>query len=523
MPTTLTILLKNSFRNNLIVVFSFLILMLMQKAMLWLTPAIVLEKLTPYWHAFNDKGVAWRNQFSPPVQRFGVNFSLGLIIIFMVYTFDDLKPVREFEDWGADLFINMMVNTAPDKNIVPYAFLDMNDRTFNAWHEPFFTPRNKLLTLIKTATEAKAKVVIVDIDLHRKGDQYFDALIAYFAAYDQQCVQATKNNQRPCPSIILMRSFDTDKENKRIPSIKAAPPALEKAVLQSANIHWASSLYDLSKDQLVRYWNLWQPVCSLGKEKETTTVIPSAQLLAFVLATSNDPSKAYHKLMLRLDLLKPTSCDRALINTEEKQHVAPLNVGSVQIDFSQTHVSKRIFYTIPWHNRNSTAHTPDGQILLQTIPAYLISDNDGVKSFKAIENRITIIGASYKESGDIHTTPLADMPGSMVIVNSIHSLQQFGNLASTYSLVVVCIIQILLIAAISALYAWHAIDSSWVGGISLLLIIILLPVSMMFIGYGIWLNFALPLFVVQVFQVVLEFYEQHIFKEHPLPNNFARR
>jgi hypothetical protein len=39
-------------------------------------------------------------------------------------------------------------------------------------------------------------------------------------------------------------------------------------------------------------------------------------------------------------------------------------------------------------------------------------------------------GSSYEQTGDYHLTPLGPMPGSMVVINAIHSLLQRGTPAS---------------------------------------------------------------------------------------------
>lgn len=433
----------------------------------------------------------WHQQLTREQQHFVVNIMIGWLIAMGLHLFHGFAPVREFEDRCADTFMQLTANATPHKSTVAYTLLDIDDASFERWGEPFFTPRDKLRTLVTFATRSQAKVVIVDIDLRRAGDAHYASLLDALARYDQFCTSQS------CPSIILIRSFKMP-DKKELAIVKPVPPRLAHIVQASPHIHWASSLYDVSKDQYVRYWNLWQAACdSYGKPQ----IFPSAQLLAVVLARSEQPERAYPALMQRLQTFRPDSCARGDVTPYKP--VKPLLLHDLHIDFDQEEISRRVFYSLPWHN--STAHTASGELLLHTIPAHLITDASAPLSPQPLRNRIVIIGASHAESGDIHITPLAAMPGTMVILNAIHSLQQMGDVVSPHWSIKLLIEALLILIMSIAFLVFRSFWGMVVSGVTIMLL--LLPATILLIGHGIWLDFALPLLAVQLHQMASEFEE----------------
>lgn len=437
---------------------------------------------------------------------FVFNVTLGLMIMLLLHLFSDFKPVIESEDEFADVFIQLTANDKSKKGSTAYTFLDFDDESFTAWNEPFFTPRDKLLKLIQASVDAHAKVVVVDIDLHRPADIHYNRLLDYLDAYDDSCAARAKNNE-PCAAVILVRSFAMPNKES-IAIIRLAPARLESIVSRSANIHWASTLYEVSSDHKVRYWNLWQSACNAG-DQSVPQIIPSVQLLALTLARSRHPANNQQELMRRLQVFIPPSCKRS----DEKHNlpVEPLHLDGFQIDFDQERVSRRVFYSIP--RKASTALTDSGEHVLHTIPAHIITDNHGQESSTAmLQNRIVLIGASHIESGDIHHTPLGTMPGSLIIINAMHSLQQYGDIASPHWLIKV-VFEIILILMMSL--AFLILESFW-GYLFCLLVFasLLLPVSILLVGQGIWLDLALPLLALGIRQIAAEFEEMR--KDHKM-------
>ncbi len=103
---------------------------------------------------------------------------------------------------------------------------------------------------------------------------------------------------------------------------------------------------------------------------------------------------------------------------------------------------------------------------------------------------VAVIGASYDESRDFHMTPLGLMPGSLVLVNAVDSLQTVGVLQELHGPASWTITVALL--CISAAFA--LLSAFWASVLMCVLVVLTLgPLSLFLIKQGIWLNIAAPL------------------------------
>jgi len=98
-----------------------------------------------------------------------------------------------------------------------------------------------------------------------------------------------------------------------------------------------------------------------------------------------------------------------------------------------------------------------------------------------------------------------------VLINAIHSLQQYGELSGP-PWYLKLLVEAFLILVMSLAFA--CFDSFWGMVVSGIFIILwLLPLSFAVFRYGVWLDFAIPLLAVQLHQLADEFKErQH---RHP--------
>ena len=144
-----------------------------------------------------------------------------------------------------------------------------------------------------------------------------------------------------------------------------------------------------------------------------------------------------------------------------------------------------------------------------------------------LKNSIVVIGGSYADGRDIHLTPLGSMPGPLILINAIHSLLQYEEIESV-SLWQKLLLQALLIILISvfslgltrsqlvrrfiqwtirrlgfvALFIFGIFAGAFSGAIVILLV---LPFAVILLRYGIWLDFVIPLLLVQINQTMNDF------------------
>lgn len=118
-------------------------------------------------------------------------------------------------------------------------------------------------------------------------------------------------------------------------------------------------------------------------------------------------------------------------------------------------------------------------------------------SHKPIHDSVTIIGGSYIKGRDWHATPLDWMPGTLVLVNSIQSLLQYGVLKppSNFWILIFSIILIVITSWLLVKYG------KLIGGIfSFVMIVGFIILSFAVFKYSIWFSFAIPWTAVQIRQ-----------------------
>jgi CHASE2 domain-containing sensor protein len=440
-------------------------------------------RLRNSWHSWQkhlQRGVPfWRG--------FAINMVIGLLILlFLQFVVVDSRFIHETEDLGIDWVMKIRRDTAPVKEAPSFVLLDIDEDTYQKWQEPFLTPRDKLLKLLEFSVEGQPKIIIVDIDLSYPSNhpseeslpKHDQDLYDFFAQYDTNYCLKTK-----CPHILLARRFKPRSSKNNY--FEQRLSFLEVAVANSQHIHWASTSFDLERDNVLRRWRLWEMTCT----KNQLAVIPSMQLLAVALV--KNPTAGDIQITSKINEIKSTDCRNA-------NPITPMGhflLGDLKIHFSPTRLHRRIIYNISW--QGVTHH------ILSTQAVHKITDNNQPIDNEFLQGSITVIGGSYRDSRDIYATPIGRMPGTMVIINAIHSLLQYGEL-KTLSLWEMLLIQAALIFLMSLVFAYF--KNVFLGNLLSVALIILLmvPLSFLLFEYGLWLNFAITLLILELFQKAID-------------------
>jgi hypothetical protein len=145
-----------------------------------------------------------------------INLVIGLAFTWFLLTFLNQYPLlTDPEDEGMDLAMQIRQNIIPPLGKNPhFVFLDIDDKTHQAWDEPLFTPRNRLKNLIDAAVKAEARLIVVDVGLSQitpidglgfteELHPYDQQLSDYLANYVADCEK--KLDKMACPPIILPR------------------------------------------------------------------------------------------------------------------------------------------------------------------------------------------------------------------------------------------------------------------------------------------------------------------------------
>ncbi len=287
---------------------------------------------------------------------------------------------------------------------------------------------------------------------------------------------------------------------------------LDTLVANSKQLHWASPLFDLDPDGLVRRWRLWEASCnSDGKP----SYLPSVQLLSFTIQKTGSAESLNTQLTNAL----PKDCsDWGNLNN----HLA-LEIDGQLFTTTQNRIQQRIIYNFPWprvdpqdppkvdfKRRDQSIKTP----VLQWLPAHVITEAQALPESSLVTGRHVIIGASFANSRDIHATPLGFMPGSLILINAIYSLINHGELKppSFLTLLLIEAFLIILMSILFTLYSPALASYLTIGGI----VLVIVPGSLMVFKEGIWLDLAAPLFGVQLHRLIgaAENYWQEKIEKH---------
>jgi CHASE2 domain-containing sensor protein len=438
----------------------------------WLfTPLRWLFTQPPFWllhflgRWFPQPRAAKSGIFSPFGHQLVSNIWIGLLILGIVLTYHDIRLLTTIEDLAVDWVMAMQLNTElKNKDTPHFVFLDIDELTYRQWEEPLITPRDKLLNLIKFAVSGQPQIIFIDIELSRPTDRNSATLTPadqelqkYLANYDATVCTGGK----VCPHLVLVRSSRPVPEEAG--NRQQRPSFLDEAVKSSQYIHWASTLFELEESRIIRRWRL----CEAEYDK-TELTLPSVQLLA-------------------RELLKPGQTPTQLT----------ARIGTECHKDSST-LGQRILYGVmPKNYKEPYPQTAQGRNILTTLSAHIIVEKPDQVSNEALQHSITVIGGSYEESGDLYATPLGVMPGVLIVVNAIHSLQQYPELhkPDKWKIVLTEIGLILLMS-----WAFACFTPSFYGMLvsGLVIILVMMPVSFVVFKYGVWLDFAIPLIAVQL-------------------------
>jgi CHASE2 domain-containing sensor protein len=409
-----------------------------------------------------------------------------------------------------------------------FVWFDIDDKTHRHWGEPLFTPRNRVQRLIDAAVKAEARLIIVDIDLSRptpieglgekckdlKLHPYDENIANYFAQYPTYC--KTHPN---CPPIILARTFlpsSSDSTKPRPPQQpRLAFSELEQAVTNSdAYLQWATPLFQLSYDQVLRRRSNWQTTCT----GELPGIVASTGVTAAVLLDSETPKQAQDIINKALTPLKPQDCAGGnVVHAQSNPPPKEIEIGPVELSTDPFSVRQRIVFNMPWLIKNPETRQleplkwlPDevGFPIVTRLPAYHFAEARmpaaQLESLKNdyVKRGIVIIGGSHSEGRDYHQTPLGLMPGALVLINATHSLLQYKQLEPLSNwgkrLIIATLISVMAVIFLR-------VSSFWLAQILNLLIV----VGMMFVSVilfrssGVWLDFATPLIFVQLYQIAV--------------------
>jgi hypothetical protein len=439
------------------------------------------------------------------------NVVIGIGICVLLALFHNTALIRKAEDAGLDWMMKMYRGVKPINGAIAYTLLDIDEETYQAWDEPLITPRDKLLKLINYASKGGPKIIIIDIDLSRRFGEYDGELSDFIYNYGKSTEENDQYLFHVSP-IILVRAFKNLQNQKGRSFTQQRASFLDAAVKDNQLVFWGSSLFEIDSDQIIRKWRLFEYSCLNGE----IDLIPSIQLLSLGVLSGDNTFLNKFRTQFSKDTF--IDCDTDSVMIENVLNIGNIDVGGKSFSMNPKTINRRVFFEIPWilkegEHRPQIPHKESYLPLLSVRSAYKITEATRSIDSNWLNDQVVVIGASYLDSRDIHQTPIGAMPGTMVLINALHSMISYG-VASTPPLWVKLLIGLLLIILISMAFSFF--NSFWgmflSGG---LIILAIIPLSFLFFRSGVWLDFAAPLTAIQLHQIAARI-EEYRKKSNPL-------
>jgi CHASE2 domain-containing sensor protein len=427
-------------------------------------------------------------QVSLRVPLFTRNLIVGVLVAVFLYLGPETSRLRDMEDFAVDWMNRMQVDTEwlnpPDTR--GYVLLDMDERSFEAWGEPFHVPRDHLARMIHYAADGGALAVVVDVELNRPGTD---------PAADRVLLDLISRYPHGAPDLILLRTTSSSSKG-RSKALQWRRTIVDQLQLSEA-VHFAHSRYVKDDSDLrLRRWRLAEYGCLNGNP----VVLPSVQLVLDVLLRTG--REGWKGVQARLEAMGVDDCsdnaDRVGIRTEPKM----LRYADRLIRLSTHGIDQRVVYSF-----SDSAPGGKAPFGLERISAVQLLKHLPDASFDPVRDRIVVIGASYEDSRDLHETPVGRMPGALIVLNAVKSLNQLGQLEGPPTRVVL-LIEVVLILVMAFLFS--RFETGWAAMFTgTLIIVLLVPISFWWFRYGVWVDLAAPLLAMQLHQAFANWQQEH--------------
>ena len=419
-----------------------------------------------------------------------INLALGLGIAIVLFALRDLPRFKDVEDASLDWFIQMRQADVAD-DAPAFAIIDIDERTYRGIGQPYYTPRRHLLTLLRFALAGDPKLVVLDFDLSRAGAE---------PGEEKALADFLRDYRGPVP-IIAVQPVIRSLSNPEAPRIQR-PVAFRDITRDNPFVYWGAALVTVDDDFAVRRWRVWERSCTPEGDPE---VLLPMQIIAAMLVRYGPP--VHDRLdSARRQIFDTLPFDCAGSGTGEARRTrATIDVAGHAVLIQPTWTESRIFYSFPWGAASGQTFVNNRHLTIR--PALPILESDGTDiATDWIRDRLLVISGSYDEGGDVHVTPLGEMPGSLVLVNSMYSLMVRGQIIEPP------LWQVLLFhtGAIFVMSLLFARFTSFWGMVFSGAIVIVALVPLTFYGYnhGVWVNFTLPLTAVWWQRIIRGLYER---------------
>jgi hypothetical protein len=435
------------------------------------------------------------------LRHFAINVVIGLVLMFIL----DMPIVQQNATVAG--FRDGLINWQMDKlkgldGGQDIAWINVDTDTYRDWGEPLVTRRDKLAMLLDFAMQHQPRAVIIDVDFSTP------------SPFDQALVRVLQKYSR-CPGacgqpIVLVRAFDDGVDNaypgqtgivnvaRRSFLDQALSTSPEEPWKTAGQVQWGSVTTDHDADHIVRRWRLWENSCTnQGDAVLTPSVVLLAvaeqrRSLADIRAALQPHSLACESKRGPPPALPSASFENELTGIGNPPHSIILTEHGLQ---------RRIIYRIPWDALHGVVSGPAVGAVLRADPI----SQGGLVDGSVLQDRIVVIGSSW-DPLDVHRTPIGEMPGTLVLINEVNSLEQ-GDVLAEPSVPARYALEIGLILFVSLVFA--LVPPAY----ALIVVVAAIAIGTLTLGLiafnaGVWVDSVIPLIGVLLHEVISRSHEK---------------
>ncbi len=456
-------------------------------------------------------------KLSPLARSFVSNVLIGIVVEISLVLLSNVPQVQVVQNQIFDMLMIAYQEMPLPSNSkrVPIRLIEIDEETYRdrRWGggEPVIAPRAQLAQVIAAALQSGAAQVVVDIALDNRATDEEAELI--------QKINQSSHDASTHQHLLLVRSLRFAQASQDTPSgTGLALPSLRRSVwdgladtdIGTVHLHNVAPNFVLSGDHVVREWKLWEIACIEGERDTRMVVLPSVQLeLYAVRRGSTTAGVPWNKPQLVTEQVdgRAVPCVWAKTTASRLEHNVRqwIENNLTDLRIGDDRAANRIFFSIPWHSKFASpviSTDSDGRPV-SLFRSYSAQQLLGVDAFgqappplPSLRGAVVLIGQTFSESRDFHTTPIGVMPGVIVVANAVDTIFAFDALREPAVAYRIGFTAIVIVLAAFAFAKWP--KSRFVNWSFAVALILLLPLTAWLFRRGIWLEIAIPLVAIKI-------------------------
>lgn len=425
-------------------------------------------------------------------RHFITNVCVGILIAVIFTILGDTWWGEDKENSGLDVLARLENRLYRDKSVdlakSPVYFIEITHADHKRWGSPDVTPRDRLARMVECARERKAKVIVLDVLLEKKGNKAADTklrdVLERMLAEQATTAERAKNHVIFPVTVTFDGNIRTNifddlidgEKNRRLGIFHRGSPTIEAT----------------ATDKLNRYWSVYKPGLNSKSKLEVVWSVP-------LLAAAIREGKEEELRNISLDLLHHEGGHGG--------HGAGIVLGGRHVEIpSLERIPPPANGYVAGSAVGYQAGTAHSAIYTQRIRFRLEPDKSSTARLKLtadkfednrqnllpdLTGKVVLIGNLSPDTGDIHYTPVGTLPGVYILGNAVNAIASGLQPVHMYRWLHYMIEGVIIIIAAFLFLRFPSIVAQIVA--TVVFFVIFFPVSWLtYEKWGLFFNFVLP-------------------------------